>query len=355
MIKRIVLLALLTLNTSSLLLADTVVLYTWEDYISLDIGKRFTQATGHQLEILAYSDDRARNRTLLHGRKKIDLVILGSNDLHFMQRLEKFTDLSSADIPNKKHINDNWQQYCGDYGLAYSYGTTGIAYRSSMAKKPIQSLADFFYPDPALSGNIVYSLDDSLLVETANFMINPEDSASLSTQLGAITQLVKDHSKHVLAYEHGANYARTHGADSQMAMTLTYSSDLDYLASTTQQDDWEYVVPEEGTFLWVDCMATPSYRSLSPATIVFLEFINRPDIAAHNAEAVWLATANSSALKHTSEAYRKAPALIIDAATEKKIWLRQDLDQVNFTLYRNLTRQLSEQTKDLKHSKDKTL
>ena len=55
------------------------------------------------------------------------------------------------------------------------------------------------------------------------------------------------------------------------------------------------MVPEEGTLLWVDCLSVPSNSPNQALAYRFLDFLNRPEIAALNAEDLGVATPNASA------------------------------------------------------------
>ena len=62
-------------------------------------------------------------------------------------------------------------------------------------------------------------------------------------------------------------------------------------------------LPQEGTLIWYECFASVSQKPLSVASVAFLNFINRADVAAKNAEDVWYATANKAAMDLMSEEY----------------------------------------------------
>ena len=62
----------------------------------------------------------------------------------------------------------------------------------------------------------------------------------------------------LLKYGHSVTYAKRLGAESKLTMALAYNADIALLKLHTGQTDWEYVIPEEGSIMWVDCLALPS-------------------------------------------------------------------------------------------------
>lgn len=306
------------------------------------VAERFFQETGHVLEQVTYPSSQIRNRNILKGEGKVDLIMFGSTDLHFMQKMGKLTNMSAVPFDNTKHIDPRWQKFCGEYGAAYSWGTTGIAYRSSIATRKIVSWKQFFQPEPAFRGRVVYSLDEVMPVSVALLALNASVTTPAEADVESAVKLLEVQSAHVLAYQNGMVYAELSGADSKMAMTLTYSSDVAGIRKYTQQKDWVYVVPSEGTTLWVDCLANPVLRPLSAAAQDFLDFINRPDIAALNAEQTQFSTPNSSALKLTSEGYRLIPHLTIKPEILDKSSNLLKLERETFTYWRNILRKVRE-------------
>lgn len=351
LIRTILLLALVISNTP--LMAGTVVVYTWADYIAPSVADRFYRDSGHVLKLVDYPSVKIRNRTLLKGRGNIDLVMMGANHIQFMQQVGKLNDISAVPFDNKKHIDPRWQKSCGPYGVPYSWGTTGIAYRSSIATTPINSWKQFFQPEPAFSGRIVYSMDEVTPVNMALMAIDASLTATKGVDLDTAVNLLRAQSEHVLAYQLGTVYAKSNRTDSKMAMTLTYSSDVAAIKQFTEQEDWVYVVPEEGTTIWVDCFVNPASRPLSPAAQAFLDFINRPDIAALNAEQIWFSTPNASALKLTSESYRLDPQLFSTPELIENSVFFSDLGREDFISRRNIARKIKESNKGREPGKEK--
>jgi len=85
-------------------------------------------------------------------------------------------------------------------------------------------------------------------------------------------------------------------------MTLMYNGDA--LMQQELNPDIEFVIPREGSYLWVDYFVIPKKPRQKELAEKFLNFLNEPEVAAQNAEFVHYATPNMSAQNHVSEGYR---------------------------------------------------
>ena len=102
-----------------------------------------------------------------------------------------------------------------------------------------------------------------------------------------------------------------------------------------------FVIPQEGSMLWVDCLGLPSKRPLKAATIAFLDFINRPDIAAMNAQQAWISTPNSTAFQQLPMSTQQDPELYPSAAILSKSDPFKALSQSAYTLRLRMMNQLT--------------
>ena len=83
--------------------------------------------------------------------------------------------------------------------------------------------------------------------------------------------------------------------------SLAYSGDA--LMVQEHHEDIAYVVPEEGSNIWVDYLAVLQASPRKDLAFQFINFLNRPEIAARNAEYVYYATPNVAARQFVSDEY----------------------------------------------------
>ncbi|WP_028109612.1 polyamine ABC transporter substrate-binding protein [Ferrimonas futtsuensis] len=288
----------------SLVISDEVRVLTWEAYLSKEVIAAFAKQTGHSIHQVFISSDTERNAILAtDGGLLFDLVMTDSNATRVYAQDGLIQPLSDK-VPNGEHIDRRWQQACGDYGLAYSWGTLGIAYRSSLVHDII-SWKQLFSPSRPLRGRVVMMTDIHDFTAVALIAAGFDPNSEERSELQAAYALMQEQQQYVLAYDYGLSYALSRRQDSQMAMTLAYSADVEEIIEATGQQDWVYRIPNEGTMLWVDCWTAPAGHPIKPATLAFLNFINQPEIAALNAETTWMPTPIASAKALTTLKHRQ--------------------------------------------------
>jgi len=291
--------------------ADVIKIYNWEEYLSEEMLSKFTEATGHTVEQFYYDDEDYRDSLLASGLgEDFDLVMVDNLSLKSDLQNSGFVSFPVEKIPSTKNISSQWIQSCGPKGIAYGWGTLGIAYRSSISSEPIDSWVQLFKPPKEHQGRVVMLKDSSDTINSALMASGRSPNSINPDDYKMAYQILNDQKEHVLLYGYGLSYAKDHGQESQMTMTIVYSGDTEQIMEETGFTDWEYVVPKEGTMLWVDCWTVPiKMNAYKPAVISFLNFINQPKNAAINADEVWVSLPINSAIKFTSADYQADPEL----------------------------------------------
>lgn len=277
-----------------------LVFYNWEDYIAESVLQKFEQETGHTVKTVIYDRDKERDEVLAStGGKGFDLVIVDSIST---QILGKNNILSPINESRYKQIDSRWQESCGNFGLPYMWGTVGIVYRADILEKPPTSWKDLLQPAPMSQGKVGMHIDPVDTLIPALKLMGESLNEETPQNLKVAYELLKKQSAAVATYEYIISYVSAENGESHepLHMALAYSGDH-YTLNGDDEEPWEYVVPSEGTGLWVDCLGIPSASENKEAAIAFVEFINRADIAAENSLELWVATPNREALKLLDE------------------------------------------------------
>jgi spermidine/putrescine transport system substrate-binding protein len=96
-------------------------------------------------------------------------------------------------------------------------------------------------------------------------------------------------------------------------MAMGYGGDQYILNDSVGEEGlWKYVVPKEGTVLWVDCLAVPSNSKNTKAALNFLNYLSEPQISAIHAEELYYATPNEAAMELVSEEYKNDTEIFPD-------------------------------------------
>ena len=79
----------------------------------------------------------------------------------------------------------------------------------------------------------------------------------------------------------------------EAALGVIYSGEAIY--TQRENPDLEYVIPKEGTNVWIDCWVVPRNCNNMDNALKFIDFMCRPDVAVKNFEYITYSTPNNGA------------------------------------------------------------
>jgi spermidine/putrescine-binding protein len=163
------------------------------------------------------------------------------------------------------------------------WGTLGIVYNTDMVDEPITSwtaLLDAKYADKKIF--MMDSVRDTvgLALKTLGYSMNSHDPDELAA---AGEWLMKQKDSGVVA-GYILDQAKDMMAGNEAAMAVMYSGDALY--SMEKNDKLAYVIPDEGSNIWVDGMCVPKASEHKEAAECFINIMCRPDIAKLNLEEI---------------------------------------------------------------------
>ncbi len=317
MVLRRLTLLLTGLMMCSLGYGQTLTILNWEAYLSEDAIAQWEASTGASIRQIYFDNDETRNSLLTsYDQNAIDLVVIDQVTAPVFGRrgiLKPVSDYTGT--PNLRHIDPMWKAQCGEFSTPYLWGTMGLVYRTDKLASAPTSWRDLLTPSVTLSGHIglledyIDTLAPSLLVRGAD--INSDDQTLLAEVFAEIRGLLPS----VLTFDYPITFVGESADADNLHLALAYSGDQLELNELSGGANWEYVIPSEGTVLWVDCLAVLSTSKNQALAYNFLNFMNTPEVAAANSEALSVATANAAALPLQSEHFRGNTLIYPDQKT----------------------------------------
>lgn len=296
--------------TSFVVNAETIKIYTWEDYISPEVIRLFEEQTGNKINQIYFDSETLRDEVINTERAySYDLIILDSLMLEMMSKQNQLKIFNPETLPVFKNFDSNSRRLCGNTGVPYMWGTMGIAYRTSKYPEGVSSWMSALSPLPEHKGKITIPVDEIDTTAIALLALHYDPFTSDKTQLMEAFNLLKNAKQNSKAFINALSYAGERKDQTDLDLAVVFSGESYTLKQLTGQDDWTYVVPKEGTLIWQECFAQLKDTPQKPTTIEFLNFINDPKIAAINAEYVWYATSNKAAMQYVSDDYKDDPEL----------------------------------------------
>ncbi len=273
-------------------------LLNWSEYMDPELLDAFEQETGVTVEELYFENDLVRDQMVLQtdGGHGFDLFVLDDLILPFYIERGWLAPLEPELIPNLSNIAPRWQTLgpqFEDYAVPYFWGTLGIAYRADLIAEPITKWRQLLEPAEELRGRIVMLTDPYELVGSALFALGHAYNTSVDTELAAAAALLDRQRPHLYAYGYIALTEEADLVTGDVYAATMYSGEALYLQEFNE--NIRYVIPEEGSRVWVDYIAVAETSAQKEAAMRFIDFLNEPHNAAQLAQYVYFASPNTAA------------------------------------------------------------
>ncbi|GLQ29637.1 polyamine ABC transporter substrate-binding protein [Litoribrevibacter albus] len=322
--------------------AETLTLYTWEEYISDDIVNAWEKSSGHTLKQIYFDNEEDRDALVASNTaQNIDLTIidhiaglqLGSEGM--LQRVP-----TPEELPGLSHLDEQWRSGCGEHAIPYFWGTLGVVYRTDKIPTPPTSWKQLLMPDKTLSGHVGLFEDYTDLLAPALLLkgqsINTEDT----TQLKEAFELIKQNLPKVLTFEYPVTFVDRNPKSDELYMALAYSGDQFTLNDRAGSEIWNYTTLQEGTITWLDCLAIVSSSKKRALAIDFLKHLYTLENTAKNSEDIYVATPSSQAKALQSQEFQDDLTVYPPQALLKKSQQYSTLSASNLYLRNRITSSL---------------
>jgi len=284
---------------------ETLVFLTWADYLEPGIVAEFEKEHGIKVQLTYFESDDGRDEMLTASDGQgYDLAVVNGLMLRAYAERRWLAPIPRQGIPNLRHLDARWREAfpgAGRYGVPYFWGTLGIAYRSDLVPEGFASWSDFFRPGESLRGRIAMLRSSrdvlGMALKSLGHSANSDDRGAVR-QAGKLLEAQKPY---VRSYEYVSLTEESALVTGEIWASLMYSGDA--LMVQEHDENIRYVVPREGGNLWVDYLTVLQSSPRKDLAAKFLDFLNRPEIAARNAEFVYYATPNTAARSHLSKEY----------------------------------------------------
>ena len=283
----------------------------WSDYLDPEIVNEFEQKKNVDIKLNYFVSDDDRDDILQDNNAEgYDVVLVNGANLHSYIKRGWLAKIPEEKIPNKVHIKNKFFDLFPEshnYAIPYFWGTLGIAYRSDLVDKPINSWKDLFQPSTKMQGKIAMLGSSRDLVGMALKANGNSANSESKKELKAAEQLIQQQAPYVKSYSYISLQENSGLVTGEIIAAMAFNGDA--LALQEFNDNISYVVPQEGGNLWVDYMAVLAHSTHKALAMQFIDFINTPEIAARQAEFVYYPTPHGGAEKLLTKEFLENPEI----------------------------------------------
>ena len=282
--------------------------YNWGEYMDPQVLELFEKETGISVTYDEYETNESMYPIIAKGAADYDLICPSDYMIQKMSDEGLLDPINWSRIPNAKNIDDQYFEFArgydenNTYSMPYLWGTVGILYNKKMVKGPIDSwgvLWDTRYQDDILMQKSVRDAFGAAL-KYLGYSLNTTDEAQLDEAKQKL--LEQKHSGVVQAYV--VDEVRDKMIAGEAAMGVIYSGEA--LTCMEENEDLAYVIPKEGSNLWMDNFAIVKGAKNKENAEKFLNFLCRPEIMKMNFEYITYSVPSSKARELLPDEYKNS-------------------------------------------------
>lgn len=273
-----------------------VIVYNWGEYIDPETIEMFEEETGIKVVYDEFETNEIMYPKVEAGASSYDVVCPSDYMISKMIENDLLAELNFDNMPNaKENIGEQYYEQSkgfdpeNKYSVPYCWGTVGILYNKTMVDEPITSWAQLW--DEKYADNILMqdSVRDAFMVaEKLNgFSMNTVEPAELEIAKNSLIE------QKPLVQAYVIDQVRDKMIGNEAAIGVIYSGEAIY--TQRENPDLEYVIPEEGTNVWIDSWVILKDAPNKENAEKFIDFMCRPDIAVKNFKYITYSTPNDAA------------------------------------------------------------
>ena len=236
---------------------EKVIVYNWGEYLDPKTIELFEEETGISVTYEEFETNEIMYPKILSQAIAYDVVCPSDYMIQRMIENDLLAKINWDNIPNIKNMDSTYMEQSksfdpnNEYSVPYCVGTVGILYNKSMVKEPVDSwniLWDSKYKDSILMQD---SVRDAFAValKRLGYSINSTEV----DQLAAATEDLIEQKPLVQAYV--VDQVRDKMIGNEAALGVIYSGEAGY--TKRENPNLEYVIPKEGSNVWIDSWVIP--------------------------------------------------------------------------------------------------
>lgn len=317
---------LLALSPGIAAAADTIRVYNWNDYIAPQVIEDFTKSTGIQVEYRTYASAEELNKILANG-EAIDIAVPSQNDLPPLIKKGLLQPLDLSRLPNRKNLDKLLMSKLAAadpqnrYAIPYLWGAVGLAINTPQAEAAFGGTLPHSWSllfDAQQSAKLaqcgISMLDapDEVLYSLLNYQ-----GRSLANSSPGRVHKAGDTLQHLLPnlrYVDSERYINDLN-NGRLCMAVAWIGDA--LGAMDAGQPVQFVVPDEGSTLFIDSLVIPTSARRADLAHQFINYLLQPEVAAKITSETLYPNANTGAQAFLEPKLRDQLGRDLDAAKSR--------------------------------------
>lgn len=278
--------------------AEKIVISNWDGYMPPDLLERFTAETGIEAELSVHAtNEEVMGKVTAGGGKGYDVLFVSSPFVEALAHLGLIAELDHDKLPNLENLYDGARTLAYDpnnrYSVPYAWGTTGLCYRSDLVPEEPDSWYDLLRPSGELKGKITMLATDRWLMAAGLKALGHSVNSTDPEEIAAAKALLIEAKRSLLAYDDTTFYSKL--VSGEASLVHAWDGWCNY--GIAENPDIKFVVPKEGSDMWVDTMVVTAASENKDAAHAFINYVLRPEIHSWVAENILYKVPNQPAME----------------------------------------------------------
>lgn len=262
--------------------------FNWGEYISngedggLDVIAAFEEEYGCTVQYDLFSTNEEMYTKLKSGSANYDIVIPSDYMISRMIKEDMLEKLDFNNIPNAEFIMDRFKQTSydptGEYTVPYTWGTVGLIYNTTMVEEAPDSWAALW--DERYKGDILMFLNSRDAFGIAQKLLGYSQNTTDEAELLACADKLKEQKKVLQTYVMDEIFDKMEIGEA--ALAPYYAGDA--LTMIDENPDLAFVLPKEGSNLFIDAMCVIKGSKNKELAENFIDYMCEPEIGKANIE-----------------------------------------------------------------------
>jgi spermidine/putrescine transport system substrate-binding protein len=269
--------------------------YNWTTYIAEDTISNFEKLYNVKVVYDTYASNDELFAKMQAGNPGYDVIVPGDFNVQQMIRANLLEEIDLKNIPNfTKNAAERFKNPAYDPGnkhcVAYQWGTMGIAYNTKKVNHEIKGWEDVWTPD--LKGRVGLINSSREQLAAILIAIGKDPNTTNRADLDAAKDYILKHKANIASFHD--DDGQTKLARGELDVVFEWSGDIFQVIA--ENPDIRYVIPKEGSFVFVDNLCIPKGAKNKALAEKFINYIYDAQVGASISNFIGYATPNQAAI-----------------------------------------------------------
>lgn len=284
-------------------IGGTLVISNWDAYFPKNLIKNFEKETGVQVDLAVHTtNEDIMGKLQASNGTGFDLVFVSGPFVEALVNLGWAAELDHTQIPNAANLFPQANELGYDIGnthsMPYTWGTTGICYRTDLVQATPTSWTVFKDPPADLKGKMTMLGTDRWLLQPGLLSLGYSINTTNPDEVQAAVDWTETAKGNLLGFDDTTFYSKL--VSGEASAVQAWDGWCEY--GRGEEPKIDFVIPDEGSDVFTDAMVVMESSENKAAAHAFIDYILRPEVGASVAEYVLYKVPNEPAMADVSPA-----------------------------------------------------